>query len=312
MDLLNGRPSSIPLTRYDICRKPSGSSNPCGLGRNVCIIVAAVVFNASGEVVLIQEAKKNCHGHWYYPAGRLEPNETLVEGAKREFEEETGLTFEPTTLVHVESHLIAGYWMRFTFTGYLTGGELKTADKGDKESLQAAWFSLEQLRNCVQHSIMLRSSDFLPIVEKTYQYFMKPPNERYPPLLPILQPHKHMCMRIILVKATGNEIQVLLNMEDTPHFPTIKDAWQADDSLHRLSMDAFKSKNYHGTKHVLCVEHIGQPHRSADGVCLNLLTDVQTNRELGNSKYMWHTITHPEVRRLVLERLEWGMGIPCP
>lgn len=82
MDLLNGRPSSIPLTRYDICRKPSGSSNPCGLGRNVCIIVAAVVFNASGEVVLIQEAKKNCHGHWYYPAGRLEPNETLVVSFK--------------------------------------------------------------------------------------------------------------------------------------------------------------------------------------------------------------------------------------
>lgn len=76
--------------------------------------------------------------------------------------------------------------------------------------------------------------------------------------------------------------------------------------------DAFKSKNYHGTKHILCVEHIGRPHRAADGVCLNVLTNVQTNRELVNNKYMWHTVTHPEVRRLVAERLEWGMGIACP
>lgn len=313
MDLLNGRPSSIPLTRYDICRKPAGSGNPSILGQNLCIIVAAVVFNASGEVVLIQEAKKSCRGHWYYPAGRLEPNETLVEGVKREFEEETGLTFEPTTLVNVESYLVAGYWMRFTFTGYLTGGVLKTPDRADKESLQAGWFSLDQIKNSAQNNISFRSSDFIPIIEKTFSYLMKPLHGRHQCLLPVLQPHKHMCMRIILVKTTvDKEVQVLLNMEDTPHFPTVKDAWQADDSLYRLSMDAFKSKNYHGTKHILCVEHIGRPHRSADGVCLNVLTNVQTNRELVNNKYMWHTVTHPEVRRLVAERLEWGMGIACP
>ena len=45
--------------------------------RTVCYIVAAVLFNDSGQVLLIQEAKQSCYGQWYLPAGRVEPNETL-------------------------------------------------------------------------------------------------------------------------------------------------------------------------------------------------------------------------------------------
>lgn len=43
----------------------------------------------------------------------------LQEGVKREVEEETGLHFEPTTLVCVEA--ARGQWFRFTFTGNITG-----------------------------------------------------------------------------------------------------------------------------------------------------------------------------------------------
>ena len=41
-------------------------------------IVVTVLFNESNQVLLIQEAKKSCHGTWYLPAGRLELNETFV------------------------------------------------------------------------------------------------------------------------------------------------------------------------------------------------------------------------------------------
>ena len=40
-------------------------------------IVAAVLFDGE-KLLLIQEAKPSCRGMWYLPAGRMEPNETIV------------------------------------------------------------------------------------------------------------------------------------------------------------------------------------------------------------------------------------------
>ena len=37
------------------------------------------------------------------PAGRMEPGEDIVEAVKREVLEETGIHFEPSTLLLVES-----------------------------------------------------------------------------------------------------------------------------------------------------------------------------------------------------------------
>lgn len=42
-------------------------------------------------------------------------------GVKREVKEEAGFDFEPTNIVKVESSLLAGYWIRFTFTGNIIG-----------------------------------------------------------------------------------------------------------------------------------------------------------------------------------------------
>ena len=44
---------------------------------NITYIVAAVVIQ-DGKVLLTQEAFHPCRGQWYLPAGRMEPNETIV------------------------------------------------------------------------------------------------------------------------------------------------------------------------------------------------------------------------------------------
>jgi 8-oxo-dGTP pyrophosphatase MutT (NUDIX family) len=36
-----------------------------------------VIFKEN-KVLMVQEAKKECNGYWYLPAGRLEPNERLI------------------------------------------------------------------------------------------------------------------------------------------------------------------------------------------------------------------------------------------
>ncbi|XP_022235012.1 8-oxo-dGDP phosphatase NUDT18-like [Limulus polyphemus] len=68
---------------------------------------------------MMQEAKRSCAGTWYLPAGRMEPGEDILDAAKREVLEETGLEFEPTTLLMVES--AQGHWYRFVVTGNVTG-----------------------------------------------------------------------------------------------------------------------------------------------------------------------------------------------
>lgn len=45
---------------------------------SLCYIVAVILFNDAGQVLLVQEAKRQCYGMWYLPAGRLERNENFV------------------------------------------------------------------------------------------------------------------------------------------------------------------------------------------------------------------------------------------
>ncbi|KMQ83250.1 nucleoside diphosphate-linked moiety x motif 18 [Lasius niger] len=70
--------------------------------KTVTYIVAAVVINDQGEVLMMQEAKASCSGKWYLPAGRVEKNENLISAVKREVLEETGLVIAPTSLILVE------------------------------------------------------------------------------------------------------------------------------------------------------------------------------------------------------------------
>lgn len=68
---------------------------------------------------MIQEAKRECRGAWYLPAGRMEVGETIVEAMQREVKEEAGLLCEPVTLLSVEERGAA--WIRFVFLARPTG-----------------------------------------------------------------------------------------------------------------------------------------------------------------------------------------------
>lgn len=70
-------------------------------------------------MLLIQEAKRECRGSWYLPAGRMEPGETIIEAMQREVKEEAGLHCEPVTLLSVEERGPA--WIRFVFLARPTG-----------------------------------------------------------------------------------------------------------------------------------------------------------------------------------------------
>ena len=115
------------------------------------IIVGGVV-KKDGKYLLVQEAKKECKGKWSIPAGHLEPNETIVEGAKREILEECGLEVEITGILHVRKN---SEWVNIAFSTNIIGGEIRF-DK--KEILDEKWFSLDDIINMKQD---LRDLDWM-------------------------------------------------------------------------------------------------------------------------------------------------------
>ncbi|RHZ35943.1 NUDIX domain-containing protein [endosymbiont GvMRE of Glomus versiforme] len=58
--------------------------------------VRVVIQNEKRELLVIFEKKWNC---WVFPGGKIEPNETPLEAAKREVFEETNLIIEDSEIV---------------------------------------------------------------------------------------------------------------------------------------------------------------------------------------------------------------------
>ena len=57
-------------------------------------IIVGTVTVKNNKILMVKEAKKEIYGKWAFPAGHLDVNETLFEGAKRETLEETGCNVE--------------------------------------------------------------------------------------------------------------------------------------------------------------------------------------------------------------------------
>jgi 8-oxo-dGDP phosphatase len=157
------------------------------VGQTVTYIAAAVVFNDSDEVLMMQEAKSRYAGQWYLPAGRVDPNEQIIDAVKREVLEETGLLFEPLTLILVESS--QANWFRFTYTGRIVGGQLKTVAQADSESLQACWVS-------DIGSLSLRSADCLRLIDFGRQY-RENREVWHKSQFTAIRPHHQMLLRLV-------------------------------------------------------------------------------------------------------------------
>jgi 8-oxo-dGDP phosphatase len=164
---------------------------------NTCYIVCGLVVS-DGKVLMIQEAKRSCRGMWYLPAGRVEQNESLEDAVRREVKEEAGLDFDPQALIAMEfqSHR----WIRFTFTGRIVGGQLKTPQEEDKESIQAQWLPADV--NQLTKEFPIRAGDCLKLIQIASDWYSEAPPLRYSTSI-IPAPSTHMTISIILIHREG-------------------------------------------------------------------------------------------------------------
>lgn len=106
-------------------------------------IIVGGVLEKDGKYLLVQEAQEKCYGKWNLPAGHLDPNETIIEAAKREIKEESGLDVELTGVCQIGNRKPEDdVFVSVIFSTKVLGGDIKF---DPNEILDVKWFSYEEL-----------------------------------------------------------------------------------------------------------------------------------------------------------------------
>lgn len=125
-------------------------------------IVVGGIIKEDDKILLIQEAKESCYGMWNIPAGKLELNEFIKDGALREIKEETGLDAELNGIIQIGNQTINDDKLIYI----IFSANVKEVIEGwhTDETLQTKLFTIEEIKN-MKDSI--RSYDLLSLaIEK--------------------------------------------------------------------------------------------------------------------------------------------------
>ena len=104
-------------------------------------VVAAMLVEHDGRVLLQQRAIEPRTGFWTFPGGFLEMGETPEQGARRETLEDVGLDLEPGRLHGVYARPEVGIVL-VVYNGVSASGEARVTDP---ESLDVRWFNIDEI-----------------------------------------------------------------------------------------------------------------------------------------------------------------------
>lgn len=135
-------------------------------------VIVGGIIEKDGKILLVQEAQKRCYEKWNIPAGHLDFNETIMQGAIREIKEETGCDVELTGVVNISNRVLKDdIFITIIFSTKLINEDIKY-DKN--EILDVKWFDyddiiknmdseLRDLNFIKQPIINLKSNNIAPI-----------------------------------------------------------------------------------------------------------------------------------------------------
>ncbi|MBR2784008.1 MAG: NUDIX hydrolase [Firmicutes bacterium] len=154
------------ISRYDITyRTPSGrekvyemiSRDPdlrqqADIWRRPVHAVALIITDESGERLLLNREYRLgvAEAVYNFPAGLIEPGESIEQAARRELFEETGLELAEVRDILPASYAAPGFGNEKN--AHLVGvarGELRPSDR-EEEEIVAAWFSKAELRELLR------------------------------------------------------------------------------------------------------------------------------------------------------------------
>ncbi|MCK7593949.1 Nudix family hydrolase [Pseudomarimonas salicorniae] len=105
-------------------------------------VVAGILRDAEGRILLAQRTRGEHAGRWEYPGGKAEPGESLEEALRRELEEELGVVIGGiSALIEVPQTGARGPWRLCAFEVQAFKGEAH-----GREGQALAWVAAERLR----------------------------------------------------------------------------------------------------------------------------------------------------------------------
>jgi len=108
------------------------------------IIVGSVVLK-DNKLLMIKEAKEKCCGKWSFPAGHLEKNETIFDGARRETTEETGceIDFKKIFPIFTQNTEHSSVIIVYFLADLLKENKSYYTD----EILETKWMTIDEIKN---------------------------------------------------------------------------------------------------------------------------------------------------------------------
>jgi 8-oxo-dGTP diphosphatase len=112
-------------------------------------ISAAALVERDARLLLVNHREAGRYDFWLPPGGRLEGNESIMDCARRETFEETGLVVEPDRILYVQEFVDLGYhFVKFFilcsgFSGELT---LRNRDADESWLVDVAFFSQQEMQ----------------------------------------------------------------------------------------------------------------------------------------------------------------------
>jgi 8-oxo-dGTP pyrophosphatase MutT (NUDIX family) len=113
------------------------------------LIVANKIINGKKYFLMQQRLKQPYFGFWGFVTGKMKWGETIVEGARREFQEETGLTgtFELAGLKHKMDYNQNGELLEDKFFLLIRASNLRGKLTEEFEGGRNKWLTLEEIKN---------------------------------------------------------------------------------------------------------------------------------------------------------------------
>ena len=120
-------------------------------------VIVGAVIEKDGKYILVQEAQEKCYKKWNIPAGYLDFNESIAQGAIREVKEETGCDVELDGILYIANKIIEDdIFVMIIFSTKLINENIKY-DKN--EILDVQWFSYDEIMNKMDDK--LRKLDYI-------------------------------------------------------------------------------------------------------------------------------------------------------
>ena len=118
-------------------------------------IIVGGIIEKDNKFLLVQEKEEESFEKWAIPAGKLEVNESIIDGALREIKEESGCDVKATGIVYIGNKVIKdNIFLVIIFSTKL----IKQTDNWKKDEISdVQWFNYDDIMNNMDDKLRKRA-----------------------------------------------------------------------------------------------------------------------------------------------------------